>query len=67
MEQCYAPIIADIDDDGYDDIIVIDTVFSLPYSINQNNFGSNKITLKNNIYAYSEQNHQRLFRISGTK
>ncbi|MCC7571770.1 MAG: PQQ-binding-like beta-propeller repeat protein [Candidatus Methanofastidiosum sp.] len=62
-----APIIADIDNDGYDDIIVVDTVFSLPYSINQNHFGNNNISIRNNIYAYSGQTRQRIFKISGTQ
>jgi len=62
-----APAIADIDNDGYDDIIVVDTVFSLPYSINRNNFGGNSISIRNNIYAYSGQTRQSIFRISGTQ
>ena len=62
-----APAIADIDNDGYDDIIVVDTVFSLPYSINRKDFGGNSISIRNNIYAYSGQTRQRLFRISGTQ
>ncbi|NPV50669.1 MAG: PQQ-like beta-propeller repeat protein [Candidatus Methanofastidiosum sp.] len=63
-----APVIADIDNDGYEDIIIIDTYFNnLQYKQGQSNFENVNIALINTIYAYSGRTRQRLFRISGTQ
>lgn len=63
-----APAIADIDNDGYDDIIVVDTVFkNLQYVHNETTLRSTKVVIKNTIYAYSGRTHQMIFKIPGAE
>ncbi len=63
-----APAIADIDNDGYEDIIVEDTYFNnLQYRHNQSSLLNTNITIKNNIYAFSGRTHGIIFKKTGVQ
>jgi len=62
-----SPAIGDLDNDGYEDIIVVDTFFkNVKYDPSEKTYDKNsKIFVRNNIYAYSGRTQEKIFEVTG--